>query len=112
MITLISFIIVLIGSLNWLSIGFFQFDLVAGLFGTQASIFSRIIYIVVGISAIWLTYAIIRYKGRLTLKGGVQKDKEMLGIKNIQFENSQESAKEINKNQNKNSNNNSKNQNN
>lgn len=53
------------GSLNWLSIGFFQYDIVAGFFGYQGSLFSRIVYIVVGISACWLLFSVIKNKGRL-----------------------------------------------
>ena len=68
MISIIAFIIVMFGSLNWLCIGFFQYDLVAGLFGYQGSIFSRIIYIIVGICAVYLIYVIIKNKGRLTVK--------------------------------------------
>lgn len=68
MISIICFIIVMFGSMNWLSIGFFQYDLVAGLFGYQGSIFSRIVYIVVGIAAIYLIFVIIKNKGRLTAK--------------------------------------------
>ena len=68
MISIICFIVVIFGSLNWLCVGFFQYDLVAGLFGYQASIFSRIIYILIGICAIYLIYAIIKNKGRLTVK--------------------------------------------
>ena len=67
MISIICFIIVVFGSMNWLSIGFFQYDLVAGLFGYQGSIFSRIIYIIVGVAAIYLIYVIIKNKGRLTV---------------------------------------------
>ena len=43
--------LVIIGALNWLLIGLFNFDLVATLFGTM-SILSRIIYTLVGISGI------------------------------------------------------------
>ena len=68
MISIICFIIVMFGSMNWLSIGFFQYDLVAGLFGYQGIIFSRIVYIVVGIAAIYLIFVIIKNKGRLTAK--------------------------------------------
>lgn len=67
MISIICFIIVIFGSMNWLSIGFFQYDLVAGLFGYQGSIFSRLIYILVGIAAIYLIFVIIKNKGRLTV---------------------------------------------
>jgi len=43
--------LVIVGALNWLLIGLFDFDLVATLFGTM-SILSRIIYSLVGISGI------------------------------------------------------------
>ena len=62
---IISFILVVVGALNWLCVGFFQYDFVAGIFGSQASILSRIIYIAVGLASIWLTYAVIRYKANL-----------------------------------------------
>lgn len=68
MISIFAFIIVIFGSMNWLSIGFFQYDMVAGLFGYQGSIFSRMVYILVGISAIYLIIVIIKNKGRLTVK--------------------------------------------
>lgn len=68
MISIIAFIVVIFGSLNWLSIGFFQYDIVAGLFGFQSSIFSRMVYIVIGICAIYLVYVIIKNKGKITVK--------------------------------------------
>lgn len=68
MISIIAFIITMFGCLNWLSIGLFQYDLVAGLFGYQGSIFSRMVYIIVGISACWLIFAVIKNKGRLNAK--------------------------------------------
>ena len=48
----IALIITLIGALNWGLIGFFQFDLVAFIFSGQNALFSRIIYALVGISAL------------------------------------------------------------
>ena len=47
----IALTLVIIGALNWLLIGLFNFDLVASLFGTM-SILSRIIYTLVGVSGI------------------------------------------------------------
>lgn len=47
----IALTLVIIGALNWLLIGIFNFDLVATLFGTM-SLLSRIVYILVGISGI------------------------------------------------------------
>ena len=46
-----SIVLVLIGAINWGLVGIFNFDLVAFLFG-ETSIISRIIYILVGISAL------------------------------------------------------------
>lgn len=68
MISILAFIVVIFGSMNWLSIGFFQYDIVAGLFGWQGSIFSRLIYIIIGICAIYLFFVIIKNKGRITVK--------------------------------------------
>ena len=47
----IALTLVIVGALNWLLIGLFDFDLVATLFGTM-SILSRIVYSLVGISGI------------------------------------------------------------
>ena len=48
-----ALILVIIGAINWLLVGLFQFDLVATIFGGQVSMLSRIIYILVGLSGIW-----------------------------------------------------------
>lgn len=48
----IVLILVIIGSINWGLLGFFQFDLVAAIFGDM-SIFSRILYSVIGISGLY-----------------------------------------------------------
>lgn len=48
---MIAFILLAIGGLNWLLVGF-GFNLVDYLFGV-GSVLSRIIYILVGLSAIW-----------------------------------------------------------
>ena len=49
----ITYILVLVGALNWGLIGIFGFDLVASIFGDM-TVFSRVIYSLVGISAILL----------------------------------------------------------
>ena len=48
-----ALILIIIGAINWLSVGLFQFDLVAALFGGATSLISRIIYSLVGISGIY-----------------------------------------------------------
>lgn len=49
----IALILLIVGGVNWGLVGIFQFDLVAWLFGGVDSVVSRIIYTLVGISAVW-----------------------------------------------------------
>ncbi|MBQ8793073.1 MAG: DUF378 domain-containing protein [Clostridia bacterium] len=67
MLTIIAFLLTLIGSVNWLLIGLLQYDFIAGIFGYQASIFSRIIYIVIGASSAFLVFKLIKNKGTLPI---------------------------------------------
>ena len=53
MIDTISLILVIIGALNWGSIGIFGFDIVVALFGGQGALLSRIIFALVGIAGLW-----------------------------------------------------------
>lgn len=50
---LITLILVIVGGLNWGLVGLFNFDLVATLFGNM-SLVSRVVYVLVGVSAIYL----------------------------------------------------------
>ncbi len=56
---LITFILVIIGALNWGLVGIFNIDLVAMIFGDM-TLLTRIVYSLVGISAI--IYAALAYK--------------------------------------------------
>ncbi|MCI9272719.1 MAG: DUF378 domain-containing protein [Clostridiales bacterium] len=56
----LALILVIIGGLNWGSIGIFQFDIVAWIFGGQGAIVSRIIYTLVGLAAIWCISLLFR----------------------------------------------------
>ena len=49
----ICLILSILGSINWGLVGIFQFDLVAWLFGGQAAIISRIVYVLVALAGIW-----------------------------------------------------------
>jgi uncharacterized membrane protein YuzA (DUF378 family) len=49
---LLALILLVIGGLNWGMVGFFDFDLVAGIFG-HASAFSRIVYGLVGLCGVY-----------------------------------------------------------
>ncbi len=53
--TIIAFTLVIIGALVWFMVGVFNFNLVAFLFGA-AGLVSRIIYSLVGVSALWLLF--------------------------------------------------------
>ncbi len=52
--------ILIIGGINWLLIGVFNFDLVASIFGGMDAIGSRIVYAIVGIAAIWCITLLVR----------------------------------------------------
>lgn len=56
----IALTLLIIGGLNWGSVGIFQFDLVAFIFGGQSGIVSRIIYILVGLAAVWCVSLLFR----------------------------------------------------
>lgn len=56
---IIAMTLLIIGGLNWLLVGAFEFDLVAAIFGGEVgprSGLSRIIYIIVGIAALYGLY--------------------------------------------------------
>ena len=56
----IALILAIIGGLNWGCIGLFQFDLVAFASGGSASLISRIVYTLVGLSAVWCVSLLFR----------------------------------------------------
>ena len=56
----IALALAIIGGLNWGSIGLFQFDLVAFASGGSASLISRIVYTLVGLSAVWCVSLMFR----------------------------------------------------
>lgn len=56
----IALALLIVGGLNWGSIGLFQFDLVAFACGGSGTILSRIIYALVGLSAIWCVSLLFR----------------------------------------------------
>jgi len=48
----IAFVLLVIGGLNWLLVGLFTWD-VGALFGGQSALVSRLIYILVGLAALF-----------------------------------------------------------
>lgn len=45
--------LIVVGAINWLLVGLFQFDLVAAIFGGQAALVSRIIYVLIGLAGLY-----------------------------------------------------------
>lgn len=62
-----SLILVIIGALNWLLIGLFGYDLVGAVFGGQMALFSRIIFVIVGLAGLWCINLLFR--NRLSQSG-------------------------------------------
>lgn len=58
----VALALLIIGGLDWLLVGVFKYDLVAELFGGQEDVVSRIIYIIVGVSALYS----IRFFGQVS----------------------------------------------
>jgi len=53
----LTFTLVIIGALNWGLVGLFNFDLVSTVFGDMTLV-SRVIYIIVGLSAVYMSLGI------------------------------------------------------
>ena len=50
---IVTLVLVIVGGLNWGLVGLLNFDLVAAIFGDMSAI-SRVVYILVGLSAVYL----------------------------------------------------------
>jgi len=55
----IALILVIVGGLNWGLVGGLNFDLVATVFGAMSAV-SRIVYVLVGLSAVYLAFASLK----------------------------------------------------
>ena len=56
----IALSLLIVGGINWGSVGLFQFDIVAFLFGGQSGIVSRIVYVLVALAALWCISLLFR----------------------------------------------------
>ncbi|MEO5973121.1 MAG: DUF378 domain-containing protein [Sphingomicrobium sp.] len=61
----ITLVLLIVGGLNWLLVGAFDFDLVAALFGDMTPL-SRIVYVLVGLSALWQLVPLFRGADQMT----------------------------------------------
>lgn len=55
----IAFVLVIIGGLNWGLVGFFNYNFFEVIFGTLSTV-SKVIYSLVGLSALWMIYYAFR----------------------------------------------------
>lgn len=65
LIKLITKLLLIVGGLNWGLVGAFDFDLVATLFGDMTAL-SRVVYILVGLSAVEKIICCVMSKGACT----------------------------------------------
>lgn len=66
----ICLILVILGAINWGSIGLFQFDIVAWIGGGTGALVSRIIYTVIALAGIWCISLLFRDRDELTAPEG------------------------------------------
>lgn len=62
----LALVLLIIGGLNWGLVGIFRFDLVAWAFGGQSSLISRIVYILVALSAAWCVSLLFRKRNTVS----------------------------------------------
>ena len=58
----LALLLAIVGCANWGLVGLFRFDLVAWLFGGQGSLFSRLVYTIVGLAGLWSISFLFRRK--------------------------------------------------
>ena len=57
---IVTLVLLIVGGINWGLVGVAQFDLVAALFGGQDAMLSRLVYSLVGLSALWQIVPLLR----------------------------------------------------
>ena len=60
----LALILLIIGGINWGLVGIFQLDIIAWLFGGAGALISRVLYILVAISAVWCISLLFKDNGR------------------------------------------------
>lgn len=79
-----AFVFTCLGGVNWFLIGALQYDFVAGIFGLQSNIFSRIVYFVIGVSSIYILIVTVFSKGKLRLFGYKKQQRPKKEIREIE----------------------------
>lgn len=57
----LALVLVIVGGLNWGLVGAFKFNLVDTIFGEESAL-ARIVYVLVGLSAVYLVYTATKLK--------------------------------------------------
>ncbi|UCD74956.1 MAG: DUF378 domain-containing protein [Phycisphaerales bacterium] len=65
---IIAAVLLVIGGLNWGLWGAFEFDLVAAILGGNTAVLSKVIYIVVGLAALYQAFSVKAIQTRWNLK--------------------------------------------
>ncbi|MBQ3589730.1 MAG: DUF378 domain-containing protein [Clostridia bacterium] len=60
MIDRIALLLLIVGGINWGSVGLFNFDIVGWIFGGTDTIGARIIYVIVALCALWCISLLFR----------------------------------------------------
>ena len=63
----LALILSVVGWVNWGLGGIFQFDLVAWLFGGQGTLFSRIVYTIIGLAGLWCATFLFRKENKVKM---------------------------------------------
>lgn len=66
--TWVAIVLSVIGAINWGLVGLFDFNLVSALFGPMSTL-SRIIYVLVGLSGLYLLFAAATAESRAMPRG-------------------------------------------
>lgn len=61
---IVTLLLVIVGGVNWGLVGAAQFDLVAAVFGGQDAALARVVYVLVGLSALYQITSLLRIARR------------------------------------------------
>lgn len=85
----IALALVIVGALNWGMIGFFNFDVVASLFGGQDTLPAKVVYAIVGLSGLVTIGLLFKPNEKKVVPVEVEKEVEpevrFDGIRNVNF---------------------------
>lgn len=80
----ISYVLVLLGAVNWGLYGIFDYNLVAGIFGGARSVGAIVLYVIIALAALWLIISPIVSGGELRLRMRKNEREEAENVKKVQ----------------------------